>query len=93
MMRSLTASLLAALALAACSRTPAPAEIRTQDTRTFTAVTPTLTARTGAPAISCSTRAPRRVRMRRAGRRRRPRSPTPSHALPCPTTKNVSSAT
>ncbi|GHG14549.1 alpha/beta hydrolase [Deinococcus indicus] len=48
MMRSLTVSLLAALALAACSRTPTPAETRTQDTRTFTAVTPALTARTGA---------------------------------------------
>ncbi|WP_291430023.1 alpha/beta hydrolase [Deinococcus sp.] len=49
MMRSLTASLLAALALAACSRMPAPAaETRPQDTRTFTAVTPTLSATAGA---------------------------------------------
>ncbi|GAA5435134.1 alpha/beta hydrolase [Deinococcus aquaticus] len=49
MMRSLTASLLAALALAACSRTPVPAaETRAQDTRTFTAITPTLTATAGA---------------------------------------------
>ncbi|MFC6802619.1 hypothetical protein ACFQDE_13595 [Deinococcus caeni] len=48
MMRSLTVSLLAALALAACSRTPVPAETRAQDTRTFNAITPTLTATPGA---------------------------------------------
>ncbi|GAA0517075.1 alpha/beta hydrolase [Deinococcus depolymerans] len=48
MMRSLTASLLAALALSACSQQTAPAALRAQDTRTFTAVTPTLTARPGA---------------------------------------------
>ncbi|GGR90919.1 alpha/beta hydrolase [Deinococcus sedimenti] len=55
MKRSVTASLLAALALSACATSPAPepapVNTRAQDTRTFTAVTPTLTALPGATIV------------------------------------------